>query len=63
MVKGLYKGFCNRTACQLPNSAIYFNHSTRKYYCRHCADEINSCNRIEAMLQFGHDLCTLGENK
>lgn len=38
--KGLKNGSCNRTACQRPN-AIYFNKSTRAYYCEDCAREIN----------------------
>lgn len=31
---------CNRMCCQRPN-AVYFNHSTRAYYCRPCAEDIN----------------------
>jgi len=38
--KGLKNGSCNVTACQEPG-AIYFNKSTKKYYCRNCADAIN----------------------
>lgn len=38
--KGLKNGSCNVTSCQQPG-AIYFNKSTRKYYCKRCADAIN----------------------
>lgn len=60
-LKGQYKGNCNRTACQKPN-AIWYNHSTRKYYCEECAITLNRYNRQDAMEMFGHDLCTHGEN-
>lgn len=38
--KGKKNGSCNVTACQAPG-ALYFNKSTKKYYCKRCADEIN----------------------
>ena len=60
--KGVFGGKCNRTACQKSSSAIYYNHSTCKYYCEKCAHLINRCNRKEAMEHYHHDLCTLGEN-
>ena len=56
--KGEHKGVCNRKACDNP-SAVYFNHSTRKYYCLSCAIRINDANRSDALRLFGHDLCTL----
>ena len=40
--KGKHGGACNVTACQLPNSATWFNHSTRKYYCPTCAHPIRN---------------------
>jgi len=40
-MKGEYNQECNITACQKPNSAIWFNHSTRKYYCPSCARRLN----------------------
>ena len=58
--KGDYKGECNRTACS-NESAVYYNHSTRKYYCEKCALLINDYNHRDAQVMFGHDLCTLGE--
>jgi hypothetical protein len=58
--KGKFNGSCNRTACQKPN-ATYYNHSTRKYYCKKCANMLNDYNRKEAFELFGHDLCTKGE--
>lgn len=39
-LKGRKGGFCNVTACQKPG-AYYYNKSTQKYYCEHCASEIN----------------------
>lgn len=61
--KGKYGGSCNVTACQLPNSAKWFNHSTRKYYCDECAHWLNTdkFNRADAARLFGHDLCTKGQ--
>lgn len=60
MEKGTFNGKCNRTACQKPG-AIYFNHSTRAYYCEECAEMINDMNRQDAYRLFGHDLCTLSK--
>lgn len=54
--KGLWKGACNRTACQKPG-ALYFNSSTRKYYCFDCATLINNDN---PQLN-GEDLCQRDE--
>jgi hypothetical protein len=60
-MKGDKNGNCNVTACQAPG-AIYFNHSTRKYYCPNCAGRINRVNHNDAMRLFGHELCTLNED-
>ena len=57
-MKGAYKEECNRTACQKPNSAFYYNHSTREHYCRECAMAINEANYGDSMRMFGHELCT-----
>ena len=57
MVKGDYGGLCNVTACQKAG-AIYYNHSTRKFYCPVCAEKINDANQSDAGKMFGHDLCT-----
>ena len=35
-LKGVEGGNCNRTDCQGPN-AVWYNESTRKFYCRNCA--------------------------
>lgn len=56
--KGLKGGSCNRTACQAPG-ANYYNHSTEKYYCRRCAEDLNIANRFDAHKMYGHDLCIL----
>jgi hypothetical protein len=58
--KGDRGGACNVTACQLPNSAEWFNHSTGRYYCESCAHVLNEdrFNKADAMRLYGHDLCT-----
>jgi uncharacterized Zn ribbon protein len=58
--KGKLNGSCNITSCQKPNSATWYNHSTRKYYCESCANRLNNdeFNKRDAMKMFGHDLCT-----
>lgn len=58
--KGKLNGSCNITSCQKPNSATWYNHSTRKYYCDSCARRLNNdeFNKRDAMKMFGHDLCT-----
>lgn len=55
--KGDQGGACNRTACQSTVDVNYFNHSTRKYYCESCAELINKHNP-EAIIMYGHKLCT-----
>lgn len=62
-MKGEYNQECNITACQRPNSATWFNHSTRKYYCPSCAKRLNSdpFNARDTQEMFGHPLCTLKE--
>lgn len=58
--KGIKGGDCNVTQCQEPDSAFYFNKSTRKYYCAHCANEINKVNRRDCLELYGvRDLCEL----
>ncbi len=58
---GIFKGLCNRTACRRPN-AEYYNHSTHKYYCNHCAGKLNRRNP-EALDLYGHALCTHGRRE
>ena len=60
--KGEFGGSCNITRCQRPNSATWYNHSTRKYYCRPCAHTLNydQFNRKDALEVWGHLLCTEG---
>ncbi len=60
--KGQQGGKCNRSACNNDN-AIYYNHSTRKYYCHDCAMLINRVNYYDSMRLFGHELCTLINQK
>jgi hypothetical protein len=57
--KGIKGGNCNRRDCQKPG-AVYYNQSTRAYYCRECAIKINRLNREDALRLFGSpDLCVL----
>ena len=35
---------CNVNACQLPGSAYHYNLVMKKYYCYHCAKDIQSGN-------------------
>ena len=60
--KGIYGGACNITHCQRPQSAFWYNHSTRKYYCRACAADLNydRFNYRDSMEMWGHFLCTEG---
>ena len=54
--KGIKGGNCNVTACQKPN-AVYFNKSTKKYYCEHCAELINwESGRADVMQLYGTPL-------
>jgi len=59
-IKGEKNGLCNRTDCQSPEHVIWFNHSTRKYYCTDCAAMLNDdpYNARDAQRLYGHDLCT-----
>lgn len=58
--KGDYQGQCNVTRCESSEPATWFNHSTRKYYCRSCAHRLNSdpFNKKYAEKRYGHDLLT-----
>lgn len=55
--KGELYGSCNVTACQHPNLATWYNKSTEKYYCSHCARRINDANKDYAR-ENGEHLCT-----
>ncbi|UCV26761.1 hypothetical protein [Ferribacterium limneticum] len=61
--KGEFGGSCNRSACLAPG-ANWYNHSTRKYYCRACAEWLNTdkFNKQDALDLWGHDLCTEGKH-
>ena len=41
--KGKENGSCNRKACQRPG-AVFFNTSTRAWYCAPCAHKINNAS-------------------
>jgi hypothetical protein len=55
-MKGDYNDICNRTICS-NTEAVYYNYSTRKYYCPVCAFYINQANSADAKRMFGHELC------
>lgn len=58
-MKGDFNDKCNRTDCD-NGSAVYYNKSTRKYYCKICAHIINMHNRADSMRLYGEeDLCTV----
>lgn len=59
--KGEENGRCNRTACDTTKGVIWFNHSTRKWYCAKCARDLNHYNQGDAHKLFGHELCTIGK--
>lgn len=51
--KGLKGGSCNVTRCQKPEAWVY-NKSTKAYYCKSCASDINwEGGRAETMELFG----------
>lgn len=56
---GKFGDRCYRTACQRPNSATYWNASTREHYCQSCAQDINKWSRIDV----GFDICVQGSSK
>jgi hypothetical protein len=42
--KGQEGGSCNVNACQLPDSAHYYNTAMNAFYCYHCARQIQYAN-------------------
>jgi hypothetical protein len=58
---GAFGGRCNRQSVACSNMASWFNHSTRKYYCRECAKLINEANP-EWKREYGENLCTEGKH-
>lgn len=61
--KGVFAGICNLTRCKTGLPATWYNYGTRNYYCRICANELNSdpYNITDALRLFGHELCIEGE--
>lgn len=60
MEKGEFNGKCNLTSCQTSQPATWYNHSTRLFYCKACAEKLNFINYKSALTLFGHPLCTEG---
>ena len=63
-MKGEHNQECNITRCD-NKEAVYFNHSTRKNYCKSCAEMLNNdeFNKRNAQKLYGHELLTKGEQK
>lgn len=57
--KGFYRGACNRTDCQAPNSAHWYNQSTRQFYCIACAQLINEEISVRELEQLQYDTAGL----
>jgi hypothetical protein len=54
LVKGAEGGECNRGVCTTKN-ARWYNHSTRKWYCRDCAQRIMAWPESRGLLQHHPD--------
>ncbi len=54
---------CNTTRCSRTEGIVWWNHSTRAWYCRKCAVLINRANDADAQRLYGHALCTLVRNE
>jgi len=54
--KGQVGGSCNRTVCNL-GPAEWWNKSTRKYYCRVCAEKINEHDQRAQRRLYGTSVC------
>jgi len=65
MEKGEFNSVCNLTRCKSGEPATWYNHGSRKYYCKGCAKELSEdpFNKRDALRLFGHELCTEGKNK
>lgn len=54
VAKGKRGGDCNRTACQRPGAAWWYNKTMQAYYCEGCAAAINeSCMHKDHIVSFG----------
>lgn len=61
MNKGMLNGTCNLSRCTTGKPATYYNHGSLSHYCEDCAKMLSEdpVNKQDAMIRFGHDLCTL----
>lgn len=55
-IKGVKDGVCNIETCD-NKPAVYYNFSTRRWYCQECAIKLNVANMDDALNMFGHELC------
>ena len=61
--QGVKNGVCNRTICMSDKNVVFFNHSTRKYYCLECALLLNEANKHDAYRLYRHALCMTDEHE
>jgi hypothetical protein len=63
-MKGDYKDTGNISRCD-NTDAEWYNHSTKRYYCKSCAMRLNSdpFNYRDAQRLFGHNLLAFGNNE
>lgn len=54
--KGVYRGSCNRSCCQAPRSALYYNQSTQAFYCFKCSALINEGVGVDQLTQLRCDV-------
>jgi hypothetical protein len=54
--KGQKDGRCNRTACGSEEGVTYFNNSTRMFYCRKCAFQIQKWATLDHNIWLFDDL-------
>lgn len=55
-VRGVRGSTCYRQSCEY-GPAMWYNFSTKHWYCRSCASTINVMNQADAQRLYGHDLC------
>lgn len=63
--KGEYGGRCNLTACKTPDEpATYYNRGSTHFYCRGCAQMLNSdeVNAMSALIEHDGPLCVQSKN-
>lgn len=57
--KGIFQGSCNRSCCQAPHTATYYNQSTQAYYCFRCAALLNEYPSAKELRSLRYNLAGL----